>query len=74
VLQALEAHLVGGPLTGPEDGYYLVEIPLRPVGPTPSTEGLARLRQEVLGRLRQADLVREVVLVPRDLPSSPAPR
>ena len=74
LLQALDGHLVGGPLTGPEDGYYFVEMPLRPAGPTPSTEELARLRQEMLGRLRQADVVRDAVLVPRDLPSSPAPR
>jgi hypothetical protein len=62
LLQRLEAHLVGGPLRGPEDGYYLVEIPLRPTKPNPSAEDLARLRQEMLERLRQVDLVRDARL------------
>ena len=73
-LQELEGRVVDGPLSGPEDGYYLVEIPLSAGGPTPSGEELVRLQQDLLGRLQQADVVRDVILVPPDRASRPASR
>ena len=56
LLQDIEGQLVGGPLTGPEEGYYVVDVPLRPAGPTTS--------DEVVSRLRQMDIIRDVMVLP----------
>jgi hypothetical protein len=73
-LQEMEGHVVDGPLTGPEDGYYRVELPLRSPDPAPSDAERTRLEQDVLSRLQQAELVRDAVLVRRDRPARPAQR
>ena len=56
LLQDIEGQLVGGPLTGAEEGYYVVDVPLRPSGPTTP--------EEVLSRLRQVDIIRDVTALP----------
>ena len=50
LLQGIEGKCVGGPLTGPEEGYYVVDVPLRSTGPTTSNEVVSRLRQMDISR------------------------